>query len=495
VASGTRKHVDIQEQRGEWLSIKGGVFWSYQAGQAGRRHHHHDNLSDGETNTPHGQSHLFCSQKDALCPLGISPSFAALFQHHTATFLNLGPPALIGPIEMPSQKSDSPTASFTHNSRRGSTVSQQPHTIATSSQDSAAQTLEKIHTAASRSDTLTTFDFGSPPRPPSSGDIKGLAGDIVQGGLSGLYSRLRATVGGAKDAVPSPTTHDGGEDVFAAPATKQKLAISNTTGMISPINTSAPSSRLQSPSVATFGDAISPVQTAHSQRPSITETALSADISSPQQSSHPTQTMASATPRAKEAARRGPSRTHSSGPRNPFSDLRDTGLDPGLESASHSDIDRTPRPAARLMPDNQRSVIQSSVSPVRRKTKEGHNGEALPSFTFPPDTERPPLIQVSQSHLPGFQVSRETSIDGDYSSTNGTSMVNRAVEPSDESRSRVALAGIESNDPLSRLKSKVLPKELWMRDESAKECFSCGEPFSTFRRKHHCRKLFYFDST
>ena len=26
-----------------------------------------------------------------------------------------------------------------------------------------------------------------------------------------------------------------------------------------------------------------------------------------------------------------------------------------------------------------------------------------------------------------------------------------------------------------------------MRDENAKDCFHCGEPFSTFRRKHHCR--------
>ncbi|SCU98012.1 LAFA_0G14862g1_1 [Lachancea sp. 'fantastica'] len=33
----------------------------------------------------------------------------------------------------------------------------------------------------------------------------------------------------------------------------------------------------------------------------------------------------------------------------------------------------------------------------------------------------------------------------------------------------------------------VLSKEYWMKDESAKECFSCARPFTTFRRKHHCR--------
>lgn len=40
---------------------------------------------------------------------------------------------------------------------------------------------------------------------------------------------------------------------------------------------------------------------------------------------------------------------------------------------------------------------------------------------------------------------------------------------------------------VSQLRSKLLSKEFWMRDENAKDCFHCGETFSTFRRKHHCR--------
>lgn len=39
----------------------------------------------------------------------------------------------------------------------------------------------------------------------------------------------------------------------------------------------------------------------------------------------------------------------------------------------------------------------------------------------------------------------------------------------------------------SQLRSNLLSKEFWMRDENAKDCFHCGETFSTFRRKHHCR--------
>ena len=41
----------------------------------------------------------------------------------------------------------------------------------------------------------------------------------------------------------------------------------------------------------------------------------------------------------------------------------------------------------------------------------------------------------------------------------------------------------------SQIKSKILNKEYWMRDENARDCFYCGDPFSTFRRKHHCSKL------
>ena len=40
----------------------------------------------------------------------------------------------------------------------------------------------------------------------------------------------------------------------------------------------------------------------------------------------------------------------------------------------------------------------------------------------------------------------------------------------------------------SQVKNKVLSKEYWMKDENARDCFYCGDPFTTFRRKHHCSK-------
>jgi 1-phosphatidylinositol-3-phosphate 5-kinase len=39
----------------------------------------------------------------------------------------------------------------------------------------------------------------------------------------------------------------------------------------------------------------------------------------------------------------------------------------------------------------------------------------------------------------------------------------------------------------SHFRRRVISKEFWMKDENAKDCFNCGQSFSTFRRKHHCR--------
>lgn len=43
------------------------------------------------------------------------------------------------------------------------------------------------------------------------------------------------------------------------------------------------------------------------------------------------------------------------------------------------------------------------------------------------------------------------------------------------------------NARLELMRKQVLSKEFWMADETCKECFLCGTPFSAFRRKHHCR--------
>ena len=104
---------------------------------------------------------------------------------------------------------ESPSASSVlprlRHSRRGSLAS-----LASANQldkESLSQALDQIHSTASQTETLTTFnEYTTPPTSSSGPDTKGIASEL-QGGLSGLYSRLRASVGTVKEIV-NPGTED-----------------------------------------------------------------------------------------------------------------------------------------------------------------------------------------------------------------------------------------------------------------------------------------------
>ena len=110
--------------------------------------------------------------------------------------------------------------------------------------------------------------------------------------------------------------------------------------------------------------------------------------------------------------------------------------------------------------------------------------------------------QVNNSPPPNFSLSRASSseITGSAPLTNPTSPVPSHLQSVEPKTNRIgnnlqtkALAPEQSiNDArtmnvFSQIKSKILNKEFWMKDENARDCFYCGDPFSTFRRKHHCR--------
>lgn len=440
---------------------------------------------------------------------------------------------------MPSQKSlESPSPSISSailplaESRRGSLTSQL--SLSTTGKDSVSNALDHIHTTASRSEALTTFDeFSSPPRPQSSGEGKGFGGDIVQGGLSGLYSRIKASVGVTKEILgPSPgvTTNDPTDDASVRSLTSKVTApkSSSVAATESPIVASASSSRLQSPLVASFPES---GLSAQAQQPSPSNVSLTPGTSIPE--SH-----ASSTDKAPRSPEELSQRPNSNSPLSRpsttprpieikkaprLSNISDVGKNPrelidgpgipdirvARQGDSHSfsshdssmvDQERTPRPLARLAVDNQRSFFDSSSkSPARRDTSRHDwtdKGKKIALASEEPvqnvNISRPPLIQVSQSHLPGFQVSRGNSTDGDYSSIGSGALAARKQknEPVEDMIGRAELPSLnEVQDAAARMRSKVLAKELWMRDETAKECFYCGESFSTFRRKHHCRKF------
>ena len=79
-------------------------------------------------------------------------------------------------------------------SRRDSTNSASAMS-AQADKEHLAQALDKIHTSANQRDILTTFNDLSPPPDSASPESKGFAGDLVQHGFSGLYSRFKEAVG------------------------------------------------------------------------------------------------------------------------------------------------------------------------------------------------------------------------------------------------------------------------------------------------------------
>ncbi|TKA49312.1 hypothetical protein B0A49_12420 [Cryomyces minteri] len=105
------------------------------------------------------------------------------------------------------------------------------------------------------------------------------------------------------------------------------------------------------------------------------------------------------------------------------------------------------------------------------------------------------MVHISQSHLPGFKTSRPSSTDGgdlDSVSTPPGATHIAFIDVNELTLRDGALKTSRGADQKTthvqpQVKRRVLSKRFWMKDENARECFYCGDAFSTFRRKHHCR--------
>ena len=112
----------------------------------------------------------------------------------------------------------------------------------------------------------------------------------------------------------------------------------------------------------------------------------------------------------------------------------------------------------------------------------------------------PPL--VTRAHSPNPTLSRASSYESNTDSlANSVSRPLRTADGVDiPNPAQLKISTSRPTDPslvhrdlrtmnvFSQVKNKVLNKEYWMKDENAKDCFYCGDPFTTFRRKHHCSK-------
>lgn len=449
-------------------------------------------------------------------------------------------------------------------SRRGSLASVSGSTAVDKEQ--LAQALDKIHSTASHSETLTTFnEFASPPPPSTHTENKGIAGDIMQNGLSGLYSRFRGAVGGGKEKVGTVPVNKGDQESIdgvsvhsqnaggipskesAAPTREDSAASA------SPLQLSTASSRLQSPTASSFAGLSSEGQSqamkssraslgstpattpttsksGPSSRPSITPmtkaTASSAIVPTvapvnvsafkdgeKSRKSIDTQNMDG--PSSKSTGKHENLATFIFDPMN--RPVRGT-LDGSVVSEDELDeangADTTESLPSREVTGGDGSLEMGRRPPEASKTASSalaslratDSSRTNASSRFPDGPKRPAAIErIAQSHLPGYQASRASSTDRSTAETNpvNTSAHNSVRHESfsaDETPQhgylgRLRIPGTTTNEGapeavntrLEQMRKQVLSKEFWMADEICKECFLCGDAFSAFRRKHHCR--------
>ena len=138
-------------------------------------------------------------------------------------------------------------------SRRGSLAS-----LSSTSQldkEALSQALDQIHSSASQTETLTTFnEYTSPPSSSSGPDSKGITSEI-HGGLSGLYTRFRASVGNVKEIVQLGSEEPVGETVPSAShkgSTKSPAASTKNLALPGPV-TGSSTTALQDNSTSSLG--------------------------------------------------------------------------------------------------------------------------------------------------------------------------------------------------------------------------------------------------
>lgn len=413
--------------------------------------------------------------------------------------------------------------------------------MARDTRGSLHENLHQMHTSASRSESLTTFDdLTAPPASSSSVETKGI--DLVQGGLSSLYSRIKASVGGAKDGGVEVA-----DDGFVG-STKTKVAAKSSgqhskspagTAVSSPIVVSVPSSRLQSPLVTNFPDNQPPPSRDSAASSSATSTKPSLNGS---KSSLVTNRSRPSIATSMEVSRLAKEdEGYSPSPMSSHSNVNNTTtVEPFKGAASRGEPFRPPKgdmdlreeesdtteddmvmvegggfandnaqrafpldsPHEQITRINSRPDSHFTPAPVATKATRDLSDNGSESTEVPhiitnahtpvlaPAPQRPPLVQVGPSHLPGYRPSRASSSDGLSSIITSTTIRSPTIAPIEELKQQVSAnppAGNLPNNYFSQMRRKILDREFWMRDENAKDCFNCGDSFSTFRRKHHCR--------
>lgn len=402
---------------------------------------------------------------------------------------------------------------FDRRSRRGSVGSMSVSSHVDKEQ--LAQALDKIHNSASQSDVLTTFnDFGSPPTAAPVTETKGSAGDMVQQGLSGFYSRLKEAVVGGKaassvasdpagddsvdgqEAVPSSTKAVAGSHTHSSAHTRSKPSVSSLprgehSGGGSTTNpNSAFSSNLSSDLPTTVTSSSGGITSeSHSQMP-MSSKASSLTTMSTQKSSQKPSSTSQGLPKLGRAEASA-AVVDTSGGTGVFEMPRDI----NKQTTAFPDM-----PSASGLDGGGGSVLYHENVPISAAGPSSSSRQARDDVKIPAVIDR-----LSIAGAMGGKRSPSVATDAGTAETNSinTSAHDSVYHesfahderPQQLQSGQMRIPGTTTNEGapemvnarLENMRKQIQSKEFWMADETCKECFRCGDPFSAFRRKHHCR--------
>lgn len=428
-----------------------------------------------------------------------------------------------------SQASGSQGSPVSLRNRRSSVASMAASSII--EREQLASALDKIHTSASKVDSLTTFnDFAPPPVSTIAVENRGSTGDIVQQGFSGLYSRLREAVGvgsstkrnheeedaeirdtlskknsadarNSRHSISSLSRAETGLTISTNGSSHQTSASDKQSSTISPIH---PDTRThsQSSSKVTGLGLMSGTKSQSSSRQSLPTNATSSIIADPpvltkEDTGRNVLGQVGADGSSQRSLSRVDLERHlGTQPSSDYYDSAESKLPPRAhrdDASSIASIDGANAASAASNP---------SIPSIRTRHIRTPSGG---SSMLPPDGihKRPSALErLGRSH------SRDGSRDS--STDRGTAVASPVITSahssvyhgfSRESHSQHMRSGslripgttmshegaTDQIAQLDRMRRQVLSKEFWMKDDTVKECFLCQTPFTAFRRKHHCR--------
>ncbi|KAL8836747.1 MAG: hypothetical protein Q9170_002812 [Blastenia crenularia] len=459
-------------------------------------------------------------------------------------------------------------------SRHGSlgSLTNIPHT----DRETLSQTLDQINQHASRTDSLTTFnEYTSPPLSTSGGDGKGLAGEL-QGGISGLYSRIRASVGNVRDIVTNTAENAAVDEKSIkspklAPPSPASITRSRPYNLDNVASDSVPQdsqptggtkglSSITSPIDPDFAvslklpalDARKGYETLQKsdQKQVIKSTKLTLGGSTSQVKAiltpslplksplaplaPPTIVISSAIAEANATGNRDDSRTRkgsvTTNVRAPSK--AEEQLNEAVSKRKAPALAPVSNPSTNPAPDEKvNEQSQTTVEHVFDKgqqlehesiayehagrlgqkgalTQDGDYFTALEQpLTVPKIVTHPGTPQTSHARtlpIPAINsLEKQPSTPVATSPASAQSSVRSPPSVKNASMDTFSLrAGAvqkratstnwqelnsSAQSPAPQIRNRILSKDFWMKDENARDCFYCGDAFSTFRRKHHCR--------